>query len=148
VSVLRSASPADIDVLLPLVRDFCVHFDYPFPEAEKRRAVEQALGDPSLGRVWLILSDRGAVAGYLFLSFYFSLEFGGRTAFVDELFVRPEDRGAGLGGRALRSALAAARELGVSAVQLEVEKENPRAAALYLRLGFADLDRTLLTLRL
>jgi ribosomal protein S18 acetylase RimI-like enzyme len=146
--VLRSASPADIDLLLPLERDFCAHFGYPFDEPRKRGALSQALGDPSLGRIWLVLSDRGDVAGYLFLSFYFSLEFGGRTAFVDELFVLPESRGAGLGERALRSALGAARELGVTAVQLEVEKANPRAAALYLRLGFVDYDRTLLTYRL
>ena len=147
MNALRAASPGDVEVLLPLVREFCSHFGYPFHEPTKRAALSQALDDPSLGLFWLIDSERGAVAGYLFLSFYFSLEFGGRTAFVDELFIRPEFRGAGLGERALRSALAAARELGLAAVQLEVEKDNPRAAALYLRLDFADYDRTLLTHR-
>lgn len=148
MNVLRVASPADLELLFPLVRAFCAHFGYPFSGPVKRAALAQALADPSIGRLWLIHSPEGALAGYLFLSFYFSLEFGGQTAFVDELFIAPGFRGAGLGESALRGALEAARGLGLFAVQLEVEKDNPRAAALYLRLGFADFDRTLLTRRL
>jgi GNAT superfamily N-acetyltransferase len=145
---LRAATPADLEVVLSLAREFCAHFEYAWSDDVKRAAVESVLADPSLGRIHLIQSEGEEVAGYLFLSFYFSLEYGGRTAFVDELFVRPEHRGAGLGSDALRSVLGVARELGLTAVHLEAERTNPRAAALYVRLGFVDYDRTLLTLRL
>jgi diamine N-acetyltransferase len=145
VKVLRDASPADLEALVPLVRDFCAHFGYPYAEPLKRDALARALAEPSLGRLWLILSGGGDIAGYLFLSFYFSLEYGGRTAFIDEIFVRPEHRVAGLGSAALRSALGAAREMGLTAVHLETERSNDRALALYVRLGFVDYDRRLLT---
>ena len=145
---LRAATPAELEVVLPLAREFCAHFEYPWSDDVKRAAVERVLADPSLGRVYLIQGDGEGYAGYLFLSFYFSLEYGGRTAFVDELFLRPEHRGAGLGSRVLRQVVEAARDLGLTALQLEAERTNPRAAALYSRLGFVDYDRTLLTLRL
>jgi diamine N-acetyltransferase len=145
MKVLRDATPSDLDILIPLVRDFCAHFGYPYAESLKRDTLAQVLAEPSLGRLWLILSAGGDVAGYLFLSFYFSLEYGGRTAFIDEIFVRPEHRVLGLGSAALRNALAAARDLGLTAVHLEAERSNDRAAALYVRLGFVDYDRRLLT---
>ena len=148
MKVLRDATLADLEALVALGRDFCAHFGYPYVESVKRDALTRVLAEPSLGRLSLILSRDGEIAGYLFLSFTFSLEYGGRTAFVDEIFVRPDHRAAGLGSAALRSALVTARAMGLTAVHLEAERSNPRAAALYVRLGFVDYDRKLLTLRL
>ena len=128
-----------------LVRAFYGHFGYPFSEPEKERLLSRVLDTPSIGSLWLVLSPAGVAVGYLFLSFYFSLEFGGPTAFIDELFIEPAHHGNGLGSQALLEVVGIAGDLGITAVQLEVERTNPRAAALYLRLGFVDLDRHLLT---
>ncbi len=148
VNVLRDATLAELEALVALGRDFSAHFGYPCEESARRAALARALAEPSLGRLWLILSDGGEIAGYLFLSFYLSLEYGGRTAFIDEIFVRPEYRAAGLGSIALGNVIAVARSLRLTAVHLEAERSNQRAAALYVRLGFVDYDRKLLTLRL
>ena len=59
--------------------------------------------------------------GYLVLTIGYSLERGGRDAFIDELYVRAERRGRGLGALAVATAEAAARRLGVRAVHLEVD---------------------------
>ncbi len=79
--------------------------------------------------------------GYLVLTIGYSLERGGRDAFIDELYVRPQWRGLGLGTLAVATAEVAARRLGVRAVHLEVDTTNERARRLYERIGFAVRQR-------
>ncbi len=135
-----------MDALFPFVEAFYKHFNYPYHETEKRHALTQLLQDPSAGRAYLIL--HGKPAGYVLLSFYFSLEYGGRTAIIDELFVDPTCRQRGIGTQTLQLIETACDGLGVRALHLESERENTRAIALYSKLGFLDLHRHLLTKRL
>lgn len=79
------------------------------------------------------------------LAFSFSFEFGGRDAFIDELYVEPEYRRRGLGARALQFVEEACLTLGVSAVHLEVTRKNDAALKLYRNAGFRDHDRYLMT---
>jgi ribosomal protein S18 acetylase RimI-like enzyme len=118
-----------------------------FDASSVESALAQLLAVESLGRVWLIECDTEP-AGYLVLTFGFSLEFGGRDAFVDELFVREEFRGRGLGRRAIERVERECRERGVGALHLEVERANTAAQELYRRSGFRDHDRYLMTKRL
>jgi ribosomal protein S18 acetylase RimI-like enzyme len=76
------------------------------------------------------------------------MEYGGRDAFIDDLFIRPAFRGKGLGRSALAEVRSAALSLGVRALHLEVGRDNSAAQALYRRAGFEDSGRQLLTLRL
>lgn len=143
----KAADRTDVDVLLGLRRAFCRHEHLPFEEAAARAALENLLADGSLGKVWLIHAG-AAPAGYLVLTFGYSLEFDGRDAFVDELFVEEGHRGLGVGGLVLRLAEDACRALGVRALHLEVDHENHRARAVYEKAGFEDRDNYLLTKRL
>jgi diamine N-acetyltransferase len=145
--VAKAADRSDVDVLLGLRRAFCRHEHLPFDEGAARSALEGLLVDGSLGRVWLICFD-GAAAGYVVLTFGCSLEFGGRDAFVDELYVEESHRGLGGGGLALRQAEDACRALGVRALHLEVDRGNHRARAVYEKAGFEDRNNHLLTKRL
>jgi diamine N-acetyltransferase len=77
----------------------------------------------------------------------YSIEFGGRDAFLDELFVSADSRGRGLGTRALEVAAEACREAGIVALHLEVDHANTAAQRLYRRHGFVDHDRYLMTRR-
>jgi len=143
----REARPEDAAGLLELVREFTALQTYPFDEPRMRRALQQLLGSPELGRIWLIVDD-GAAVGYVALTFGYSLEHGGRDALIDELFVQPQARGRGLGRAAVVFALEQAAGLGANAVHLEVERTNPSAHELYRSLGFGGNDRQLLTRRL
>ena len=127
-----------------MMREFYEHERIEFVERDARAALRQILSDVSLGRVWLIESGPEA-AGYLVLTLGFSLEFKGRDAFVDEVYLRAEFRGRGLGKRALRFAEEACRELGARALHLEVGRENAAARELYRRSGFTEHDRHLMT---
>ncbi|HEY9420104.1 MAG TPA: GNAT family N-acetyltransferase [Thermoanaerobaculia bacterium] len=144
MSTFRPALPSDVNVLAALVQAFHAEDGYPFDEAEVRVNLARLLGDPLLGRAWIAEEDGKAVA-YLILGLGFSLEFRGRDAFVDEIYVSPSHRGRGFGTRALALAEEACREMGVRALHLEVERENVEAQALYRRIGYKDHDRYLLT---
>jgi ribosomal protein S18 acetylase RimI-like enzyme len=71
-----------------------------------------------------------------------TLERGGRTAWLDELYVIPERRGRGIGTALLRAAIDSAQAAGALAVDLEIDADHQRAAALYRRAGFTPLPRT------
>lgn len=120
---------------------------YPFDPTTAERVMRQLARDTALGRLFTIESD-GAVVGYLALTFGFSLEFGGRDAFVDELYIAPEARGRGLGRQALAIAEEACVHAGITALHLEVEHVNTKAKALYARSGYKEHTRHLMTKRL
>jgi GNAT superfamily N-acetyltransferase len=143
-ATFKPASPSDAETLLDMMRDFYELEHIEFVGRDARAALAQILSDESLGRVWLIESG-SETAGYLVLTFGFSLEFKGRDAFVDELFLRAEFRGRGLGKRALEVAAEACRESGARALHLEVERANAAAHELYRRSGFVAHDRHLMT---
>jgi len=144
---LRDTNLSDIDQLLDLIHDFYQHFDYPYTESEKRLTLEALFERPTAGHIYLIEKDE-KIVGYVFLSFYFSIEFGGRTAFIDELFVLPRDRGQGTGSRVIHLVEQKCLELNLKAIHLESERTNKGAIALYLKLGFVDYDRQLMTKKL
>src|SRR4051794_25426270 len=85
------ATPADLDVLAGFMR--ALRVEDPFSPAavddeSARAAVERLVADASLGRA-LVIRSEGQPAGYVVLTLGYSIEFGGRTAFVDELYVAP-----------------------------------------------------------
>ncbi len=85
------------------------------------------------------------VIGYVVLTFGFSLEFHGRAALLDELYVREQFRGRGAGKASLQWIEAICRREGVHAVRLEVERANTHARAVYRQAGYVAHDRYVLT---
>jgi GNAT superfamily N-acetyltransferase len=140
----KIAADAGLDVLLNFMRELYKHDHLPFDEAVARQALEKILQDHSLGRVWLI-EDGDETIGYLVLTLGYSLEYHGRDAFVDEIYIRESHRGRGIGAQAIKFVEQACRRLDVQALHLEVERENTKAQAFYRKVGFADHDRYLLT---
>lgn len=145
---VRPADPNDLDALLAMMQslraeDYAVGQPPPAPEVLGPLVLD-FLSTPSLGRIW-VACENAVVIGYLALTFGFSFEFGGRDAFVDELFVVPAHRNTGWGSQLLRVAEAAALGLGVRAIHLEVSRGNSRAGRLYRSFGYEDHNRNLLT---
>jgi diamine N-acetyltransferase len=140
----RPARPADLPLLLRLMEGFYRDTDTPFHPEAAERALLALVADPTLGRLFLIEAG-SKPAGYVVLTLGFSLEFHGRDAFVDELFVTPEHRGHGLGQAAIRFLESVAVELGVLALHLEVGPDNESAVGLYRGAGFLDRRHRLMT---
>jgi GNAT superfamily N-acetyltransferase len=142
----KLATRDDEELLVQLMRQ--LREDDPdegeFIEANARAAIPDLLADRSLGGLWLIRAD-DETAGYVALTLGYSLEFGGRIAFVDELLVRRLHRRKGIGRRALEFAEKQAKALGVRVLLLEVTQSNSWAKALYEKSGFTDRTHQLMT---
>ena len=106
-------------------------------------ALTRLLADPSLGRV-IVADDH---SGYAVVTWGFDLEFGGRDAFLTEIYVSPDCRRTGLGRRLLDEVLRVAKAEGAGAVHLGVYPDNHAALALYRAAGFAKIPRDLYSSR-
>ena len=143
---LAPVEPPDLDALLELLARFNASQGYAVDAGAARSALGELLARPELGRAyWIRQGD--ARLGYAVLCFGWSRAWGGRDAFVDEIFVEAPARGRGVGRAALRALIGEARRLGVRALHLEVEHGNEAGQALYRSEGFAGKDRQILTLR-
>ncbi len=140
----RPATLSDVEAILALQHAYYDEEGYPFVETEARVALTRLVADSSLGRAWVAEQDQRAIA-YAVLTLGYSLEYRGRDAFVDEIYVAPVHRGRGLGRQALQVMESACRSEGVRALHLEVELENQSAGELYRSVGFRDHARRLMT---
>ena len=147
-SRFRAAEAKDVEAILSLMATYYAEDGYPFSRTIARGQLERLRADPTLGCVWVSDSAAGDVVGYLVVTLGFSFEYGGRDAFVDELYIAEPRRGAGLGREALRCAEAYCRRVGVRAIHLEVERHRVGVDALYAKEGFRETGRKLLTKRL
>jgi ribosomal protein S18 acetylase RimI-like enzyme len=142
--VFKLASISNIETLLKLMSEFYAHEQLSFNEQAARSALKLILNNDSYGQIHLIHLDE-EIVGYLVVTFGFSLEYCGRDAFVDEIYIQEKYRGQGIGKQGLQLAEKICREQGVQALHLEVERENINAQAVYRKAGFIDSDRYLLT---
>ena len=141
---LARAGLRDVEEILALQTAYYAEDGIETPLDARRRALAGLLSDCDLGAVWLVSVD-GRPAGYVAVCFGYSLELGGRDAFVDELFVTAELRGNGLGRKLLERALAAGRADGVRAFHLEAAEGNEAAQTLYADFGFRPRKYGLMT---
>ncbi len=116
-------------------------------DAHRLRGLEPLLEGSPHGVVYLIGPERAPI-GYVTICFGWSLEFGGLDGFVDEIYVRPAVRGRGIASDVLARLAKALKEAGMTALHLEVNKDNARAKRLYERAHFRSRDQYLLMTRM
>lgn len=95
----RDITPADHDLVLPMVADFyrtdAVDHEVPVEIMERSFAAAADPKEPLLRGVLACLD--GEIVGYVYLTFCYSAEVGGRCVFIEEIFLKEEFRGKGLG---------------------------------------------------
>jgi GNAT superfamily N-acetyltransferase len=89
--------------------------------------------------------EEGKPVGYIVLTIGFSFEFHGHDSFIDEFYVDAAYRRRGYGRQAVAFVEQKAREMGVNAIHLEVDRGNDPALERYLRSGYEDHGRFLMT---
>ena len=141
----KLASLTDLDSIFKLMQD--MQLDEPwtesFDESHVRYNLSELLQNPAYGLIYLA-SDANRAIAYLVICFDYSLEYRGKGAWVDELYVEPEHRQQGIGAYLLDLAESASREHGAQFLHLEMGHGN-RAVELYRRRGFVDHNRYLMT---
>jgi GNAT superfamily N-acetyltransferase len=137
-------SESDIPVLLEMMREFYSQQHMRFDENIARSAMAALLQPGKHGEIYLIF--RGPqLAGYFVLTFCFSLEFHGRFALLDELYLREPFRRKKLGQSVMGFVEGICRREGIRALRLEVGRDNAPAHALYRKSGFEEDPRNLMT---
>jgi ribosomal protein S18 acetylase RimI-like enzyme len=140
----RVAAGDDVKTMLELTREFYAADEIPFDVMTAGRSLQDLVSNPALGRAWLI-EVGGVIAGYIVVTYCFSLEFGGRCVLIDELYVRPTFEGRGIARAALDFVEQESRAAGAHALHLEVRMDNERARRLYERAGFTARDNHLMS---
>lgn len=97
------------------------------------------LEHPDLGFVWLAYDEAG-VAGVCVICYAVSTSMGSLVAKLDDVSVKADRRGHGVGTELLEQLKAQLRKESVTRIDVGVHLENPAARRFYEKLGFAPLN--------
>ena len=133
--MIRPARPDDVPELLRLIHALAAYEHEPTAVQTTDEDLRQALFAPAPVAHALVADDGGRVVGMALWFLAFSTWTGRPTLYLEDLFVEPGRRGAGL-GRALMAALAGqATELGCARMEWSVLNWNEPAIGFYRSLG-------------
>jgi ribosomal protein S18 acetylase RimI-like enzyme len=143
-ALFQLLSEQEMPALLGLMREFYPQQRMRWDEGVVTKAIQKLLSDPSLGQIFFVYVGAD-LAGYFALTFCFSVEFHGRFALLDELYIREAFRRRKLGKAVMAFAESVCRQKGIKALRLEVGRDNAAAQALYQASGFVEEGRHLFT---
>ena len=134
---------SDISIITQMMQDFYAIDNYPMDVEVAKTLFQEFISNENLGKSWLIYSEN-EIVGYIILTFIFSFEYGGKIAFVDELFIKEIARGKGFGKEAIEFIQGEVPKLSLKLLYLEVEPHNENAQKLYLAHDFEIHNRKLM----
>lgn len=135
----RPLCAADEAVFLEMAEEF-YHSNavlHPIPPEYHRVAFQEMLSSDRYLAGYLLEQD-GKAAGFAVTNRMMQHEAGGFVIWIEELYLRKEFRGSGLGSRFLNWIEQQMRGK-AKLLRLETEPENTRAQQLYARLGYQPL---------
>ena len=133
----------DISTITQMMQDFYAIDNYQMDVEVAKNLFHEFISNENLGKSWLIYSEN-EIVGYIILTFIFSFEYGGKIAFVDELFIKETARGKGIGKEAIQFIQKEVPKLSLKLLYLEVEPHNENAQKLYLAHDFVIHNRKLM----
>lgn len=102
-------------------------------------ALDLFLEQPELGFVWMAFDEDGA-AGICVICYAISTSMGSVVVKLDDVSVKPDRRGLGVGTALLEQLKEQLRKESVKRIDVAVHMENPEARRFYERLGFVTLN--------
>ena len=136
----RPVTQADVPALLPLIAEYQRHYGNIAPDDDHNAAFFGAFVTPSDRGMLIGAYDddddtAGPPAGYTCLYWTFSSVSASHVALLNDLYVDPARRGAGVGEALMAAAREVARQRGCSHLRWCTELHNRRAQRLYERVG-------------
>lgn len=97
--------------------------------------LRQIIEHPEVGRI-LVIREGSTTIGMVNLLYTISTALGGHVAILEDMIVRPDRRGGGVGTELLQGAIAYARDAGCSRITLLTDCTNIAAIRFYKRNSF------------
>ena len=139
---------SQIETITTMMQDFYAIDNYPIDIEVSKKLFQEFISNEKLGKAFLIChSNEGRTSelvGYVILTYVFSFEYKGRIAFLDELYIKENFRGKGIGKQTIDFIKEQASNQNVKLIYLEVENHNQNAQKLYLANNFEVHNRKLL----
>ena len=132
--MIRLATIADLDALLPLVQAYRVFYQRE-PDAQRERAFIEAHLRNGTSTIY-IAEVEGKPVGFMQLFKTYSTVRLANSWILEDLFVMPESRGRGVASELLARALEHARADGACGMFLETAQDNVTAQRVYERAGW------------
>ncbi len=139
--VIRPAVPADVGGLVGLIRDLAEYERAPNEVAIDETMLADALFAPAPTVFASVVDEGGRLLGMAVWYLTFSTWTGTNGIHLEDLYVRPEARGRGLGRRLLETLAASAEANGYARLEWSVLTWNEPALGFYRSLGAVPLDQ-------
>ncbi|MBC7495588.1 MAG: GNAT family N-acetyltransferase [Sphingomonadaceae bacterium] len=137
---IRPATPADIPAILQLIVDLAVYEREPDAVKATVAGLTATLFGPTPSAEAIVAELAGAVVGVALFFTNFSTWSGRNGIYLEDLYVRPEARGTGLGKALLQRLAALAVARGCARVEWSVLDWNAPAIDFYRSLGAVPKD--------
>jgi len=133
---IDDATPQDIPALCDLLDLlFAQEADFTPDRAKQERGLRLILDDVRVGAI-LVARDGAQVVGMVNLLFTVSTAEGARAMMLEDMIVRPDHRGQGVGLALIEAAIARAAATGCARITLLTDEDNTQAQWFYGRAGF------------
>ncbi|HEY4451936.1 MAG TPA: GNAT family N-acetyltransferase [Solirubrobacteraceae bacterium] len=139
-AVIRPARPADVPLLLTLFGELAEYERLTDQlQASEERLARALFGEPPAAEA-LIAEVAGETAGYALYHPTFSTFLAIQGVWLEDLFVRPAHRGAGVGRALLARVAAVVRERGGERLEWSALDWNELALGFYRRIGAQQMN--------
>jgi len=137
---IRPAAIGDVPTILGLIRELATYERAPHEvSATEQQLVDVLFGEKPAAEVLLAFENENAV-GFAVYFFNFSTWLGRPGLYLEDLFVRPEQRGKGYGRALLVELAKIARDRGCGRMEWAVLDWNEPAIDFYRKLGAKPMD--------
>ena len=137
---IRPANPADVPVILQLIRDLATYERAPNDVSATEEQLSRVLFGPKPAAEVLLGWEGETPVGFAVFFHNFSTWLGRPGLYLEDLFVRPEKRGRGYGRALLVDLARIARDRGCGRMEWAVLDWNDPAMQFYRKLGAKPMD--------
>jgi GNAT superfamily N-acetyltransferase len=132
---IREAENDDFEEILALFREFSVYQKLP---ERMKNSVERLRNEQDYFHCFVAVTPENSIIGYITWFFtYFT--WTGKWMYVDDLYVKPDFRGSGVGKSLMDRVIELARNSGCHKLRWQVSHWNKPAIAFYEKMG-AEID--------
>jgi len=137
---IRTTTEADVPVILRLIRDLATYERAPDAVVATEAGLREVLFGAKPSAEVLLALENGEPVGFAVFFHNFSTWLGRPGLYLEDLFVRPEERGKGYGRALLERLAQIAQERGCGRMEWAVLDWNDPAIEFYRKLGAAPMD--------